>query len=314
MRDDLLEQLAQLNPVPDPDRLVVPGQAGDGGPVGDAGDLPLDPTLRDLLEQARTARGRPRRAVPPTSSEETEMSTLTPSREQQPPPEDRTAQRRWLVAVGAAAAVLVAVAITAGVLVLGSDEPAPPTVTDTDGEAAPAEVQLAQAYIEARNAYDAERVRELVVGESFRTTEPPDGFRDLDTIELAFDTHRAFGFQYVEGRCDEPVDLGAGRSRVRCEYGWMTELQRITGDPAAPAEFVFFVEDGLIDRVSHGSWHRFDREVYSPWLAYVDGHHPELASLISPMHRLDPDRTPRALELLPEAFEGYATWLETQED
>jgi hypothetical protein len=64
---------------------------------------------------------------------------------------------------------------------------------DDGSTAPPPEVQLAQDYIEARNAYDADRARELVADE-FWTSEAPDGFRDVDTMELAFDSHRVHGF------------------------------------------------------------------------------------------------------------------------
>jgi hypothetical protein len=303
MRDDLLEQLAQLNPVPDPDRLVVPEEP----------ELPLDPTLRDLLEQARTARGRPLRAVTPASSEESEMPTFTPPRQQEPPSEDRTARRRWLVAVGAAAAVLVAVAITAGVLTLGSDEPTPPTVTDEGGDAAPAEVQLAQAYFEARNAYDADHAMELVAG-GFMTSEYPSAFGPDATMSLVFDAHRAYGYSFTDGHCDDPVQRGEGRSTVKCEYALTTELQRVTGYPAVPVTFRFTIVDGAIFHIAYGGDGPFVRDVFDPWLAYLENHDPDLHRLIEPRHREEEEDHRAGLARLPEAIQEYGSWLEAQED
>jgi hypothetical protein len=100
---------------------------------------------------------------------------------------------------------------------------------------------------------------------------------------------------------------------VRCEYRWMTELKRITDHPAVPVTFAFLIEGGSIARIAYYDRGRFLPDVYDPWLTYLEDHHPELRALINPMHRLDPERTRAALELIPDAFDDYAAWLATQE-
>jgi hypothetical protein len=70
--------------------------------------------------------------------------------------------------------------------------------------------------------------------------------------------------------------------------------------------FVFSVEDGLIRRVAQHDRSSFVQDVHEPWLAYLADHHPELRRLILALHRLDPEPTHEALELLPQALEDDA--------
>jgi CubicO group peptidase (beta-lactamase class C family) len=57
----------------------------------------------------------------------------------------------------------------------------------------PTAVEIAQAYIEARNAYDPARARELVADE-FRTGEPDEAYRNLSSLELAFEPGTRFDY------------------------------------------------------------------------------------------------------------------------
>lgn len=101
-----------------------------------------------------------------------------------------------LLGAAAGTVVIVAVAVVWVLTTSGTDpsgDPAMPTATDREADP----VALAAAYIEARNAYDSPRARALV-SEDFRTSEAPDGFRNLETMELAFAVHDAFGFRYSE--------------------------------------------------------------------------------------------------------------------
>lgn len=87
--------------------------------------------------------------------------------------------RRWVPAVVAATIVVL---VGGGALLLVGDGESP--------ELTP--IEVVEAYIEARNAYDPVRARELLA-EDFRTGEPPDGFTDLTNLELAFEFHEALG-------------------------------------------------------------------------------------------------------------------------
>ena len=118
----------------------------------------------------------------------------------------------------------VALAVLAGgIYVLTTSSPRG-ALTGQPGPEAEA-VALAEAYIEARNAYDADRARELVA-DDFRTTEPPDGYRDVSTMDLAFEAHRAYGFHYAEVDCAPESEI-SDPITVRCDFLWTNEFSAL---------------------------------------------------------------------------------------
>jgi hypothetical protein len=324
MNDDLLRRLRELNPVPDPDRFV-----GLGGP-----DWPADPALRAVLEQAATTNHRPRtiRLGPERdlAPKERAMPTLTPPRNDDNTRPEHRSRRGWLLAAAAAIAVVV-LAVGGLFTMLGSmfnDVVIAPAATDTetDAEIVPevdAEqatidqaIETAQAYIDARNAYDADRARTLVAG-TFTTSEVPDAYT-LDTMRLAFQTHEAYGFHYSEGDCElhTPRTPVGGQVAVWCDYLWTTELQRITDHPPVPVGFVFRVgvEDGLIASIGH-DWNpdEFMPNVYDPWIAFLGRHDPVVRMNALATHELDPERTRAFIRQAPEYLALYEEWVNEQE-
>jgi hypothetical protein len=306
--DDLLRRFAQLNPVPDPDLFALHGDPS----------VPVHPVLRAVLAQARAANGRhPTQHARPPQMEVTTMSTSSPPRLHQDPPTTRGSTRRWVLVAGA---VVVVVGALVGFLTLDSDE-GPAVAAGEEGSAGAQvdegpgaaavdpETAIARAYIEARNAYDADRARALV-SEDFATTEAPDGFRNLATMDLAFATHEAYGFRYTDGECLAPRVGPQGGVFVHCEYQWTTELQRITGYPPVPVRFTFRIEDDRISRIAH-DWNpsEFGPNVYDPWIAFLTEEYPDFAGLALAIHRLDPGRTPEAVQQLPEHLELYEQWV-----
>lgn len=170
-------------------------------------------------------------------------------------------------------------------------------------------VETAEAYLEARNAYDTERARELIAGD-FRTVEPPDGFVDESGLELAFEMHRAHRFHYSDGECRE----GAASSRrtvVTCNYLWSTEMHRIAGHPPTPARFTFHISDGRIQRVDHSASNDF---YFGPrnFYGFLSEHHPEFTTLVDDSFNLEPEATREVVERLPHYFELYEEWLSQQ--
>jgi hypothetical protein len=317
MHDDLLRRLRELNPVPDPDRYVALGEP----------DWPADPVLRAVLEQASTNNHRPgtTRLGPgrDLAPEERPMPTLTPPRNDENAHPQHRSRRGWLLA----AAAIVVVVLAAGGLftMIGSlfdDAVIAPATTDPEPDAEQTSndqaIEAAEAYIDARNTHDPERARELVT-DTFVTSEVPDAYT-LRTMELAFEVHEAFGFRYVDGTCEVggPGPEIAGREQqtmVNCDYGWTSELQRITGDPPVPVTFLFHVEDGLIDRIHH-NWNpsSFMPDVYDPWLAFLEEHHPEGRNDSVATHSLIPEPTRRFIDRAPEYLASYEEWVEEQKD
>lgn len=297
MTDDLLRRFGDLNPVPDPDRFVALGEA----------DWPADPVLRAVLEEARTTNGRPRAAGARPTHKERLMTTLSPA----PSDEDRrTKQRRsrrgWLFATAGAAIAVLAVA---GVLTMTDTgpsgfvtEPAPP---DPEAEA----VALAEAYVDARNAFDVDRARELVA-DDFTTSEYPDGWTGLDTMELAFETHEAYGFHYSEAECT-PESATSDQIGVGCDFLWTTELHRIGDHAPTQTNITVFVEDGRIARIARGP-----AEIQSWWGPFFDRfllrEHPEFRNVVSRALDLELDAHREVVERLPEIYEEYEAWVRAQ--
>jgi hypothetical protein len=308
MTDDLLRRFSRLNPVPDPDRLAFHSELG----------LPAHPVLRAVLEQARATNGNPPAAAHQQHHpQEITMTTLSPPRPEQGPRGQRSA-RGWLIAAGAAAAA-VAVGVVIGFPTLGSDEgpgaaPDDDPAAGTDDAPAPPpadpDVALAQAYVEARNAYSVEQARELV-SEDFLASE---GIRNLATMELAFAKHEAYGSRHTEGECEGPTADPLGGVVVHCDYLWSTELQRITGYPPVPVDFDFSIDDGRISYAAH-DWNRdgFEPNVWDPWIDFLTQEHPDFAELVLAADNLHPEHTPEFIRQMPEHLERYEQWVRAQD-
>jgi hypothetical protein len=215
----------------------------------------------------------------------------------------RARARRTAAGVAAAA-----VAVLAAVFVL-PHLPDSPTVEL--GPAAPPRltpVEVAERYLEARNAYDVGQARALVA-EDFRTNEAPDGYRDVDTMELAFEGHEAYGFHYADVTCS-PGNETPERAYVFCEYLWTTELHRIGNHPPTLERLSVVIEDGRIAQVVRGGSE--SRSWWDPFTAFLRAEHPEFYGVIDRSLDLDPEATREVVELLPEYLALYEEWLDSQ--
>jgi hypothetical protein len=305
MTDDLVRLLRSLNPVPDPDRFVTFGDV----------DRPADPVLRTVLEQARESDHRPRpwRAGPerPAENEETVMPTLSRDRsdvDRRPAP---TPRRGWLAA--AAVVILTVIGVVAVLAQLGGEGGAR-VVTDParDPEAARVAeaVGLAEAYIDAGNAHDSDRARELVA-EDFRTNEYPDGHVDRATMEPAFEQHQAWGFHYADVDCT-PQQETSDRVAVRCDYLWMTEPQRVGNREPTSTYLMVYVEDGRITETRRGFGD--SRPWWDPFMSFLLQEDPEFRQVVARSLDLEPASHQEVLERLPDFLERYADWVGSQED
>jgi hypothetical protein len=309
MADELLRRFGLLNPVPDPDRLVA-----FGGP-----DWPADPVLRAVLERQSTdggggwapTDGRPERRRRP---EESPMPTLTPTRHDDQPPGRPDRRRRW---AAPAAAGVVAILILAGaVAILTGPRPtediAGPTAPD------PADpVAVAEAYLTARDRYDAQAARSLLADEVQISKA---SFGELDELEPAFEALELYGFRISPFTCEPPDGAvrGGEATRVACRYTLDSRLQGIVDHPPIEATFRFTVEDGLITRMTDGfPFATFDPAVWSPWVRWLNAEHPGAFGELfvrrasgSVTFRLDPE----ALETASLYLDEYEAWAEAQEE
>lgn len=225
------------------------------------------------------------------------VETLSSETKTQPP---NKRLRKWTAGPVAAAVVLVLGVATTLTF-----------VTDAGPFAGrdPTPVEIAEAYLEARNDYDVERALGLV-SEDFRTSEPPAGFVNLETIELAFEQHQAYGLHYAEVDCTMQSETPEG-AVVACEYLYTTELHRLGDHPPTQERLMFVIEDGKISRIS-GSSGLFSG--WDPWESFLRTEHPEFLEVVRAANSgLDPESLRELVELLPRYFDLYEEWLNSQE-
>jgi hypothetical protein len=174
-------------------------------------------------------------------------------------------------------------------------------------------VEVAERYLEARNAYDVGQAR-VLVADDFTTSEAPQGYRDVDTMELAFAQHEAYGFHYAEVDC-APGEEAPERATVLCEYLWTTELHRIGNHPPTVEQLTVIVEDGRIAQIVRGGPALSSAEMrgwWDPFIAFLHAEHPEFDRVVVRALGLDPDSTRELVERLPDYLAVYEEWLDGQ--
>jgi hypothetical protein len=313
MADELLRRFGLLNPVPDPDRLVA-----FGGP-----DWSADPVLRAILDREATTDGRagPAHTDGRTKGrrrpQESPMPTLTPTRHDDQPHGGPDRRRRW--AAPAAAGVVAILILAGGVAILASSEPTE-DVTDPPAPTAPDPsdpAAVAEAYLTARDGYDAQAARALLADE-VRIDKA--SFRELDELEPAFQALEIYGFRVSPFACEGPDETVAPgeAAAVRCSYTLDSRLQRIVDHPPIQAAFRFTVEDGLITRMfDEFPYDTFDPEVWAPWVRWLNAEHAGAFNELfrrgttgSVYFRLEPE----ALEAAADYLDEYESWVEAQQE
>jgi hypothetical protein len=233
-----------------------------------------------------------------TQRERKPMTTTVTTHAKKPTPTRKT--RGWTVGLTAAVVTLI----------LGVG-----TVLLTTGEGpfagGPSPVEVAEAYIEARNDYDVDRARNLLA-EDFTTTEAPYGHRGHETLDLVFQSWRIWGFEFTDVSCEE-VSEGLGGSLVRCKYLWNTSVTEAGGFPPSEATLQLLIQDGLIHRVSEtetglSAW-------WETFVSFLEAESPDDfgETVYRAVEFLDPDAVQKTGEELPAYLDLYSEWLEHQE-
>jgi hypothetical protein len=311
MTDDLLRRLRAANPVPDPDRLVWFGEP----------DPPSHPELRAVLERARSTDGRSARTPTEKRStaerEEPPMRTISPTRTDGDRSSDERGPGRGRVI--AVAAGLVGLLAAAGALTLTGTGPlggfaVAPDPVDRAAEA----VEVAEAYLAAHDAHDAEAARSLLADDVVITMAT---LLEVEELAPAFEAHRILEYRVSPFDCAVPTsrdDAAAdGPIRVDCDYTLTTRLQRIVDHPPIEATFRFGLEEGAITWISDGfPYEEFSPNVWEPFADWLDRRDSVSYGVL---YRSEggveyPRLTPQALELLPVVLDEYEQWVGAQED
>jgi hypothetical protein len=167
-------------------------------------------------------------------------------------------------------------------------------------------VEIAEAYIEAINAYDVERARELV-SQDFATTEYPDGHINVQTMELAFDSARAYGLHYSDVDCGQDKATPERVERVRCDFLWAMELQRIGSHEPTQKTFRFTIEGGRIKGVLMS--HRSIASWWDPWLGFLRAEHPDFYRVVTLNFNPTAESMRELVEQMPRYLDLYGEWL-----
>lgn len=198
-----------------------------------------------------------------------------------PPTRQETPRRRPVLVAAVTAALLILT--VGGVLLLGGgEEPEAPVITEPvepepvepePVEPEPGEtsaIDLAVAYMEARNAYDAEAISELladgVIFSEVVTNDPAD-------LERLMAGEQIGGFQYSPFTC-EPFPR---EGWVSCEYLADSRFQQAVGYPPIEGGFLFATEDGHLTMVQNNwPFAEFEANAHDPWLDWLRSEHPDV--------------------------------------
>ena len=213
------------------------------------------------------------------------MKTHTPTIPS-PPPTNR--RRRWLPA------------LVAGVLVLLVGVPflVARNGSGVFGLFQRSPVEIAERYMEVRNAYDAESARSLLADDVEMHDVPL--ISNLGELSAGFEALRGYEFQFSPYECVE-TDAGPPASVV-CTYMMDTNLSRIVGYPPVEGSFNFTVAEGRIVRlINNFNFNEFSVNVYEKFLVWLETAHP---GGFDQLFRIEgnvstPRLTPEALDLIP---------------
>jgi hypothetical protein len=116
------------------------------------------------------------------------------------------------------------------------------TTVDAAARDASEAARLAEAYIEALNAYDAAAAGVLLAPDAFVRDSMWSG---LDNLELGVEANRVWGWRFEPFECG-PNPMRADPGDVLCTYTLQTALHRIAGARPLQSFFDIRVSDGLI--------------------------------------------------------------------
>ena len=132
----------------------------------------------------------------------------------------------------------------------------------------PSPVEVANSYMEARNAYDAERAGALMTDDAFLV----DVHRmTREELELGFESLRVYGMRF------DPFDCAnrTGSTLVTCSYQMDSRLSQIVGFPPVEGRIQFLVENGRITSLVHDfNFDEYAPTVFEPYIEWLEEEHP----------------------------------------
>ncbi len=191
-----------------------------------------------------------------------------------PPP----VRRRWIPALTAAAVVAV-FGIVALIFFMGDDSTPPASSSEEIMNQA---IAVAEQFVDAYNAYDAERVRALLA-EDVDINSPTfldlEDLANVDKLEHVMQFNSIVGFQYSPYNCDlsfRPAEATANTFLwVLCDYEMDSRLQEIVGYPRIAGSFGVGVVGGVITRIDDQfPFAEWGPNVDEPFIDWLNAEHP----------------------------------------
>lgn len=222
------------------------------------------------------------------------VSTVTTDSKTPP----RRKSRGWVA--GPIAAVVVLVLGGAAVFLAANESPFADSTTP---------VEIAEAYIDARNDYDSEGALELV-SDDFTTTETPSGYVDASTLERAFQFHEIQGFEFTDVQCEQTDETAEG-VMVSCNSNWSLNLHRVGNFPiGTDHELDLLISNG---EIVHAEQRGMGGPQLVAWTQFLETEH---RAFLDVWDRAAGDLDPAALQTLSERMTHYLDlwrdWLDAQ--
>ncbi|HZD17056.1 MAG TPA: hypothetical protein VE669_02830 [Actinomycetota bacterium] len=190
----------------------------------------------------------------------------------------RTARNRKIGAIAAAAAIVVA-----GIAVIlgfrgGQSGTTPAAEPETASPVAPAPVEVAQGFVEAFGAFDADRAIAYLADDVDLSN------LDAKTVEafpLELALLEAMGYEQILVEPCRETGTSASGTTVRCPIDWHAIRSDEIGLGPYPGNWHLTVRDGEIASVSL-DWNieRFSPQMWEPFAAWVSTEHPRSGAMM----------------------------------
>lgn len=169
------------------------------------------------------------------------------------------------------------------------------------GEEATTPVDIGNQYMEARNAFDAEKAGALMSADATVLDAPRMSRTEL---EQGFEALRVYDARW------EPFDCTnkPGTTLVTCDYSLETNLSRIVGHTPVEGSILLLVEEGQITRLVHNfNYDDYGTNVFGKFLTWLGTEHPGAIDQVYVERDgvMSPNLEPKALAQLEGYIEEY---------
>jgi hypothetical protein len=199
-------------------------------------------------------------------------------------------------------------------------------------------VEIAESFMEARNAYDAEKAMSLLVDDGataplmYDNTLYPDMPTvrlDRDELALALEAERLYGVRYESFECRRVIDheaarvtgypgpVDVGEAQILCSFLMDNRLRQIHGFPPVESSFAIGFRNDRIDSLSF-PWLNVSFPSEKPaegarFVRWLEAEHPEAGGIFDRGELFETVGQELTLILTPESLDFLAGYLEEYE-